>query len=382
VQILGAPQIQCDPSLNCTQPVISTADGTTPPTQTAVVGQTISLTTPALPSGITATSNTWTLTDGMNIGGYALGPPASNGSPSTASITPTVTNTSSLTTYWLYPNSSVPVSYQYCVNIPGLSADDIANGLNCSLPANATFNVTGPTAQITPYQSANDTAYLTWGWWVSTSYTGCATNPGEPTQMLVFGMYAPPGADCAASELYSGIVFAATNVDTAGVTAPNANFQWVQLITGGQTTGTLTAGGAAPPYPVAPGLDNRYPDFTGTTAHDSPSSTLVNTWANESKTFSAQMYLMWDSNLDSAAVPVPIGYETWSINGSAYNGTGSPPWVLSPSSINSTAATSYTASKAQQPSYGMPVWTKVSLNSGSTTNESESVQADGEEEKQ
>ena len=67
--------------------------------------------------------------------------------------TPTTLNQPSLTTYWLYPNSSVPVTYQYCVNIQG--ANPV---LQCSLPANATFNVTGPTAQITPFQSANDTS--------------------------------------------------------------------------------------------------------------------------------------------------------------------------------------------------------------------------------
>jgi hypothetical protein len=114
---------------------------------------------------------------------------------------------------------------------------------------------------------------------------------------------------------------------------------------------------------------------------DAPSSQLVNDWASQSKTFSAQMYLMWYSGLDSAAIPVPIGYETWSINGSAYNGTATPPWFLSPSSINSQAATSYTASNAQQDSYGMPVWKKVSMN-GSSTSDSDLSETNGEQENQ
>lgn len=92
----------------------------------------------------------------------------------------------------------------------------------------------------------------------------------------------------------------------------------------------------------------------------------------------------WNSNPGPTAIPVPIGYETLSIDGTAYNGTGTPPWFISPSSITSTAATSYTASNAQQPSYGMPVWTKVLLNTPKTKNEdeSESVQTDGEVENQ
>jgi hypothetical protein len=80
--------------------------------------------------------------------------------------------------------------------------------------------------------------------------------------------------------------------------------------------------------------------------------------------------------------PVPIGYETWSIDGMAYNTTASPPWLLSPSSINSQAATSYTASNAQQDSYGMPTWTEVSLNTKKLINESESNETDREQENQ
>jgi hypothetical protein len=376
-QILGN-EIQCDPSMNCTQPVISTTDGSEPPEQNVVVGQQIHLTTPALPSSIKATKTTWTVpTTPANIGAFKLGRLASNGSPSTASISPTVLKTASLTTYWLYTDSSVPVTYQYCADIPGVTDED----LKCSLVANVTFNVTGPTAQITTFQSTNDASYLTWGWSVSPGYTGCSTNPGELTQMLVFGMYATPGATCLASPLYPGIVFEATNINTAGVNAPNAKFLWVQLITGGQTTGTKSKG-SVKPITLDTGLDNHYPypSLTGTTAEDSPSSTLVNTWATQSKTFTAQMYLLWDSNPGPNAIPVPIGYETWSINGTADYTKASPPWTLSPSTIAAKAATSYTASNAQQPSYGMPVWTQVSLNTTTTTNESESVQTGGEEE--
>jgi hypothetical protein len=380
-QILGN-QISCDPSMNCTQSVISTTDGSTPPTQTVVVGQIISLiTNPNLPANIKPTNPTWTLTDGMNIGGYTVVKPApypSKSTVSSAKVKETEPNKSSLKTYWLYPNSSVPVTYHYCVDIPG--ADPVHQ---CSLEAKANFNVTGPTAEITAYQG--DSPYMTWGWSVSAGYPGCTRNPKELTQFLAFGLIDTQAATCVVSYLYAGIHFEATNVNLDNVNAPNGVFQWVQLLTDGETFGTLKSGGAVPTYQLPTGLDNIYPYTTKAPspylwASDAPATGLVNTWANETKTFTAKMYLAWNPMLDPDSIAVPIGYLTWSINGSADNTKASPPWILGPGSINSQATTSYTASNAQQPSYGMPVWSKVSRNTAKTTSESESVQMDGEEE--
>jgi hypothetical protein len=320
----------------------------------------------------------------MNLAGYTVvkpDPPPSKSTKSSAKVKETVLDKPSLTTYWLYPNSSVPVTYQYCVDIPG--ADPVHQ---CRQEANAIFNVTGPTADITPYQG--ESPYMTWGWSVSGEYTGCSKkNPKELTQFLSFGMYNLPPATCVVSVLYAGIHFQAENVNLDNVNAPNGVFQWVQLLTDGDTYGTLKSGGAAPTYQLGTGLDNVYPYTTNApspylSAGDAPGTSLVNTWASETYTFTAQMYLTWNSMLDSNSIAVPIGYLTWSINGSAEDTTASPPWMLGPGSVDSTATTKYTPSTAQQDSYGMPVWTKVIRNTASTTSESESVPMDGQEEDQ
>jgi hypothetical protein len=85
----------------------------------------------------------------------------------------------------LYPNASVPVTYQFCVT----------DG-QCSAAATGSFNVTGPTAQITPILSMADTPiYATGEWWMSTGYTGCSVNSSGLTQFMTFGQLNPPPRD-------------------------------------------------------------------------------------------------------------------------------------------------------------------------------------------
>jgi len=296
---------------------------------------------------------------------------------------PTVLTNLGLTAYWLYPNADgVPVTYSYCASTSILDTADE----QCSETTTATFTVVGPTATITPVLSLQgDPVFSTGQWSVTSGYTGCTDNPaGELTQFLAFGQYNAPPADCTQSVSIPGIVFAATDIDTDNVTAPNANFLWVQLITGGQVSGT---GPSATTTPEGSGLDNFYPYATSSPSgyvgtEDSPGVALINTWTTEARAFTAQMYLLWNSNLDPTAIAVPIGYLTWSINGTANNNTTStPPWSLSISTVPSTATTTYTQSTdIGAPSHGLPVWTNILYNTASTTSESESVPTDGEEE--
>jgi hypothetical protein len=384
VDVLLPPQIVCAGSwMQCNGETISGGAAAA----TAVVGQTITLsTTPSattladLPVLLYLTADTWTAPG--TIGGDLFGPLAANGSPTSASTTPTVLTDSGLTAYWLYPNPSVPVTYSYCASTSIL---DIADE-QCSATATATFDVVGPTATITPVLSLDGSpVYATGHWSVTAGYTGCPDNSPGLTQLMVFGQYNAPTATCTQSVSIPGIVFAATNINAGNVTAPNADFLWAQLITGGQTSGTGTG---ATTTPVGTGLDNLYPAavaaassaYVGT--EDSPGEELVNSWSTETRTFTAQMYLLWNSHLDPAAIAVPIGYLTWSINGTANNNTAStPPWSLSLSTTLHSATTTYTPSTdTGAPSHGLPVWTSISYNSLSTTDESESVPADGEEE--
>jgi hypothetical protein len=349
---------------------ISTADGSAPPAQDAVVGEQIALTTPALPSGITAISNTWTAgAKGTNIGGVVKGALSSNGSPTKLSVTPTVLTASNLTTYWLYPNPSVPVTYQYCVNIQG--ANPI---LQCSLPANATFNVTGPTATVAPVLTNPD---ATDAWSITDQTTTCSM------QFLKFGLatgIATGDASCPGDTVMAGIAFQATVDDDAG-----GSFFWQQLLISDVVSAT-EPGTTLKPASAGPGLDNNQKysavSLSGLEAYDAPSQGLDNVYTAESDAFSANMYLMWQSNADSSYIPVPVGYVNWSIIGNAQNLGGAPPWSLTPCGVVApcpgASATAYASSDLTGPAPGMPTWTTIITNTAGYTNLA--LQSDEEQE--
>jgi hypothetical protein len=382
-QILGN-QILCDPSMNCTEDVISTTDGTQPPAQNVVVGQQIHLTTPALPSSIKATKTTWTVpTTPANIGERLFGQLNSWGNPSTASAKPTVLKTASLTTYWLYPKASVPVTYQYCVNIQGVTDED----LKCSFVANASFNVTGPTATITPSLSLSSTPPATGVWWVSGTDSGCFDY-----QYLVFGTTNIPTIGCSLVVDKAGIGFQASPSPNSG------RFEWVQLITSNVRTGTATGREVAPNVGKT-GLDTLYPyptiDTNWNSAADSPAISLEPILTSESRAFSARMYLMWTGNADNVDakdpkyIDVPIGYVDWSIDGTAdQNKKQSPPWSLATEQGQTTATFTHSTDNGTI-THGLPVWTNVveppeppKSKTVTTDEDSVSIQLDNEQENQ
>lgn len=372
VDVLGPPQIQCTgSSMQCDGETISGANAST---QTVVVGQTITLsTTPTattlagLPVHVAlsnTTPTTWTV-GGTNIGARVFGPVNANGTPTSATAKATILTNPGLTTYWLFPNSKVPVTYVYCVGYSGVSSQ-------CSAKATATFNVTGPTAQITTYQTF-PTAYAYWT--VSPPSGACET------QWLIYGLLYTNTTNCPPPIETAGIVFAASNVNTTAVTAPNEVFQWVQIVNSDVTSGT-ESGTKVKPSSVGPGLDNFYPyppvpDTANLETDDGPGTSLDNALTTETDTFNATMYLMWNSNLDSASIAVPIGYVKWSINGTASKNTkASPPWSIA--SQGSTSATYTASTDTGAPAHGLPTWTTVVLNTTGT--KALNVQQDGEEE--
>ncbi len=382
VDVLGPPQIQCTgSSMQCDGETISGANAST---QTVVVGQTITLaTTPTaaqvaiLPISLTFASTTWTLPQTpANIGGDVLGTLDAKGNPTTFSTTPTVPTNPGLNTYWLYPNPKVPVTYTYCVAVPNA-------GNQCSpTKATANFNVTGPTAKITPSLSSINSPAATGTWSVSPQYPGCLDANNKKYQFLIFGLLNPPSTGCTRVVDTPGIGFAATGINLANVTAPAGDFLWVQLITTDTLTGTETGVKVLPTY-LGTGLDNSYPySSAGTQTNDSPNVGLANSLATETRAFTAQMYLLWNSNLDSASIEVPIGYVTWSINGTADQNTKkTPPWYLAAN--QKTATTTYTASSdTGAPAHGLPVWQAITYSGPTSNGELESVPTDGEEENQ
>jgi hypothetical protein len=275
---------------------ISTTDGTTPPTQNAVVGQQIVLTTPALPAGIITTNTTWTV-NGTNIGGYTPGDGAN-------SVTQTMLNNTNVTTYWANSGSAIPVTYQYSANIEG--ADPVNQS---SLPANATFNVTGPTeVTVTP---SGQTFFIS----------------GNPQAMVW------------------GIQFDAT------ATSPNSNagvYTWVQLVQSLNETGYLNDGTQIT-CTGGPGLDTVYPYVTGLYAEDGPTSPLDSTLQNaENDVANYQMYLMWNPQT-SGSIPVPLGSIGWSTSGNVVWNSSSNTWT------KVSGGTTFGTFTTSSPSY--PLWT-------------------------
>jgi hypothetical protein len=271
--------------------VISIADGTGPTPQDAVVGQPINLTTPALPSGISATSTTWTV-GGTNIGGYT--PTAVSAAPPTK----TLLKNAALNTYWVYPGSAIPVTYQYCANIPG------ANPVKqCSLVANAAFNVSGlGDAQMTtdPYSAVVINKIV--------DRQPCL--PGDVDFYLQYGVVT--GYDDKTCPDMGGETANPVGIEfTQPEASSSGNYSFVQIVKQSTTIYTEGKNGSLS-CPTNPGLDSvyPYPQYPDGTTSDSPSVPLEPFYSKVRRTFKATMYLLWTSNLQGS-IPVPIGSQSW-----------------------------------------------------------------------
>jgi hypothetical protein len=339
-------------------------DNATP--QEVVIGQPINLTTLELPSGISATSNTWTV-KGSNIGAYTVASDFSS-----ATVTPTALKEASLNTYWIYPQDGITVTYKYCVNIQGV-------GTQCSPKATATFNVSGPTGKITFATSPSPET-----WDIRPIYD-CNAQTG--IYDLVFGWRNLGSSTCVPSmPLTTGINFTATLSDE-----PNSggNVSWVQVISSDIFSG-VNSNGALTKSVEGPGLDNKYPypptdPNIPNVAHDSPARALTSDYVKETDIFTAKMYLLWTSKIDSS-IPVPLGYVKWKISGTGVYQPNQPspwPWNLAPGA--SGTANFRASSDTGAPYYGMPHWTTVLLNTQGEDQmevETESVPTDEDEENQ
>jgi hypothetical protein len=268
------------------------------PNPSAVIGQQILLsTTPsektleALPVYLTLMNSTWVV-EGTNIGGYT---------PTTGPTAPTATvlTNPGLTTYWVYSDSSASLTYSYCVAPSILEIYDE----QCSPdPATAAFNVTGPTGgtmSFTPFAPAVTIANLT----TCIDPSG-ATWPGGPWMAYATG---ETGLACPGEANYPavGINF---NNPAGYANGSEGSYSLVQLISSDTTTGESSNTKVA-------GLDTSYP-YGGPPTSDSPKVYLQPTATSVTRTFSANMFLMWTSSTANA-IPVPLGYQTWGFSGTA-----------------------------------------------------------------
>jgi hypothetical protein len=377
VQVLAAPTIQCDSGMPvCGGNVISAIEGTgTPPTTNAVIGQQIKLITKVDTAGIPITKRTWTAGPkggpSNNVGGYTM---TASKTKASTEITPTDLKTSDLTTYWLYPTGDNPVTYQYCVNIPGLSAADVKNGLNCSLPADATFNVVGPTATIVPKAKA---------WHVSNPVPMCTSTVKE--QMLSFGTYnSTTSTTCEPVVITPGMTFDATVNLSPGNSGQAA---WVQVL--GPTNQTTGTGLGDQPIPSTNdvGLDNFLPyndipipvDTTAIDTSDSPGTALNINWDIATRIFNAKMYLMWKSQIPGS-IRVPLGYIQWSISGTAtIQGFNNPVWTLT--SFGPTSKQFHAGADDGTKNHGLPTFSHLVKNSTNAATNVDEI-SENEEEQQ
>jgi hypothetical protein len=105
--------------------------------QSVIVGQPVELTTtPAsLPGGFTVSKSTWDI-DGTSIKQYQ------EDDDDGISVDETDLDTPITSFYWLYPDTGLNVTYEYCATDPG------GNQICASPQAKATFKAAGPTASL------------------------------------------------------------------------------------------------------------------------------------------------------------------------------------------------------------------------------------------
>jgi hypothetical protein len=298
-------------------------------TQSVVVGQQIALSgSVSLPACMSKSSEQWTPSSsssvGTPIGGYA-------GSATSGSVTSLPSTTSSTYTfYWVYPATSVPVTYQYSMSGGGSAVS--------SPVASATFNITGPSGGTMTNTHFSSVTVKDW--------SGTCT-PDGAGPYFVYGSLA-----------VSGNTPSCTSTGTVGIsfsTSGYSNFSggdwwFVQLlnsqtITVGTSTCTSTSGKDGP-YPNPP------PE------NDSPFFHLLSTDRSISRSFNAAMYLMWKSSTANS-IPVPLGYQVWGFSGSANCSAScgsAANWIPTTSGTPGPVGT-FVQSTAQQSSFGYPKWT-------------------------
>jgi hypothetical protein len=280
-------------------------------TQSAAVGQQIALTAKySLPAGVSATSQSWSV-GGTTVGGY-------NASSTSGATIPTNFSGQNTTFYWIAGGS--PINVTFTVKLSG--------GSQSSATASATFNVAAPT-----------------GVGVSIPTMGNVVISSAPAMQL------------GGTKSNVGIGFGASATPPPGT---SNNFTWVQLINSDAIQLTPSNGNPVlncvpQTLPIAstyPALDTEYPYSTSSSTNDNPAIGLQTTYKEESRTFSATMYLMWSPGL-SGSIPVPLGYVAWQFAGDAK--FASNQWTLSSSSRSNngfTASSSYTSWDSQDPNNG------------------------------
>ena len=309
-------------------------------TQSVVVGQQIVLCASyTLPSGVSVTSQSWTV-PGTVVASFV---PSSSSSSLNTAVT---LNQQSTTFYWVYPGNPQVVTFTL----------NLSNGQ--SPTAQATFNVTGPTGGTMTNSAYSQVTIAN----LASCVVGGQNFPAAP--WLAYGNIT---GSCASISGTYGIVF---NSPTGYSNASGGSFSLVQLISSNSLSGSYNHTFTANLDPIG------YPYGTGLPSNDSPIAQLLSTYTTLTRSFNANMFLMWTppaatgcSNGSACTIPVPLGYQTWAFSGSANCSTGcgsAANWTATtngtPGPVGNFAASlpSQTAAGNNILVYGIPTWTGVS----------------------
>ncbi len=276
--------------------------------------------------------------------------------------------------HFVYPGSAgspTPVTYQYCVNIQGASPV-----LQCSLPADAAFNVTGPgNAQMT----TNAYGYLNVDMLIDKS--PCLTS-ADSDPYLQYGNISGYESPCPVNLTGDpvGIKFTQPDAPASGT------YSFVQILT--TSIVNYVSGESSGDYITTPGLDSQYPyprvNPSDEYVSDSPDVVLVDgstIYSEVSRTFSANMYLLWTSS-NTGSIPVPIGSQSWHFKTSTTN-SGYPSgqnWSQPSTDYVGTDGdpVDYVTTMPSVSPYGYPTWKGLATPVWSTTNANEVEQEDGQ----
>jgi hypothetical protein len=193
------------------------------------------------------------------------------------------------------------------------------------LPANAAFNVAGPTS-------------------VTVTPSGQEFFIGDN----------PPAMNW-------GIQFNANATPPSGYTG---TLTWIQLVQSFQYTWIYSDGDQPTTCTYTPGFDAgsppSYPYATGAYAEDGPLIGLESPPNNDEIEQTAsgqyQMYLMWNPSIGSGtsvSIPVPLGSLTWNIAGDVVWSAGTGAWVEVTADSNATTNGNFTTSSAY-PTWQLP----------------------------
>jgi hypothetical protein len=231
------------------------------------------------------------------------------------------------------------VQYQYCVNVPGF-------GNPCSANALAKFNISGV--------SSPSLAIQNYGKPTVDDLTGCAADSGGPT--LAYGLLTGYTPACGNPSGTAGITF------TRHGTAPGGgNFLFAQLINTDTSDNAYNGSGLTYTCTSSGGVDGSYPyqmAINPTSRNDAPTMDLPY-HPNADRSFSATMYLMWQSTTASA-IPVPLGYTPWAFNATAIcnssNCSTASKWSVSGSGGPTATPTQFIVTPSANPSLDIPTW--------------------------